>query len=172
MQSSTSKKVVVCRFDREPIAGFVQPVAFQMADSIEVLLASGVVQRVPYPEIKYVAFVKDFDPARALPEQRVFQSRPKLDGLWVRLEFRDGEMQEGVLANNLAVLDPAGCTVTPPNSTGNIQRMFVPRQALLAVTVLAVMGQRSGGKAERPAGKRKRQVADEQGSLFALPPPA
>lgn len=146
MQRSTAKKVVVHRFDRESVGGFVDPSSYLKADFVEILLASGVLQQIAYPEIKQVAFVKDFEAGRGRSEQRSFQSRPKMDGLWVEMEFRDGDHLEGVLPNNLAATDAAGFTVTPPNSAGNTQRVFVPRQALRALTVKAVIGLRTGRK--------------------------
>ncbi len=146
MQSSTAKKVIVHRYQREPVLGYVHPSTYLQAHFAEVLLANGVLQQVPLTEIKQVWFVKDFDGARTQPDQRVFQSRPKLEGLWVRLEFLDGDLQEGVLPNNLASTEAAGFVITPPNSAGNTQRIFVPRNALKALTVLAVVGLRTGKK--------------------------
>lgn len=160
MPSSTAKKVVVHRYQREPVSGYVHATSYLQADFVEILLASGVLQRIPYAEIKYVSFVKDFEAARLQPEQRMFQSRPKLDGLWVRLEFQDGDMQEGVLPNNLAVTEMQGFTVTPPNAAGNTQRLFVPRASLRALVVLAVMGLKA---ARKPAAKQM----EGQPSLFA-----
>ncbi|MCU0227993.1 MAG: hypothetical protein MUF01_10175 [Bryobacterales bacterium] len=159
MQSSTAKKVVVHRYQREPVLGYVHPNAFLHPDGAEVLLPNGVLQRLSYAEIKQIWFVKDFDAGRAQPDQRTFQSRPKLEGLWVRVDFLDGDMQEGVLANNLVATDGAGFTITPPNSAGNTQRIFVPRGAIRALTVLAVVGLRT-------TKKPKVALSDGQPSLF------
>ena len=41
-------------------------------------------------------FSDDFE-----PERKAFLSRPKLDGLWVRLRYIDGETIEGVVPNDL-----------------------------------------------------------------------
>ena len=150
MESSTTKKVLVRRFDRESIPGFVNPHAYLDAEGIELLLVSGIMQRIPYGEIKNVAFVKDFDPPKGHAEQKAFQSRPKIEGLWVAMQFRDGDRYEALLPNDLAGLEDTGFTVTPPNSTGNIQRMFVPKAALDGMTVLAVVGARSARKRTEP----------------------
>ena len=162
MQSSTAKKVVVHRYDREPVLGFVHPTAYLQGDCVEILLANGVLQRLPYSEIKHVSFVKDFDLSRNQPGQRVFQSRPKLEGLWVRMEFRDGETQEGVLTNNLARTETAGFMVTPPNAGGNTQRIFVPRESLKALTVLAVMGLKTARRTPPKSTGGQQSLFDEQ----------
>ena len=150
MDSSTTKKVIVRRFDREPIPGFVNPRAYLQPTGIELLLVSGNMQQIPYSEIKNIAFVKDFDPPKGHMEQKTFQSRPKIEGLWVAMLFRDGERYEALLPNNLANLEDTGFTVTPPNSTGNVQRLFVPKAALEEMTVLAVVGARSARKRTEP----------------------
>ncbi|MCC6264172.1 MAG: hypothetical protein IT169_11385 [Bryobacterales bacterium] len=156
--TSTTKKIIVRRFDRESIPGFVNLATYLQPDFVELLLVSGVAQRVPFTEIKSVAFVKDFDAPRGQPEAKSFQSRPKIEGLWVRMRFRDGELTEGLLANNLAQTDTQGFQVTPPNSSGNVQRLFVPRVALEEMVVLAVVG----GKSSR----NKPKESQEQIGLF------
>ena len=143
MQSSTTKKVVVRRFDRESIPAFVNLGNFIQSEFVEILLVSGSTQQVPHREIKSIAFVKDFDPPRGQTEQKTFNSRPKIEGLWVRMRFRDGELYEGLLANNLAQVESAGFYVTPPNSSANVHRLFVPRAALDEMLVLAVVGGKS-----------------------------
>lgn len=110
------------------------------------LLPTGILHLVPYTEVKQVSFVKDFDTGRARPEQKSFQSRPKVDGLWVEMEFQDNDLLEGVMPNNLAAAEPTGFTITPPNATGNTQRVFVPRAALRSMTVKAVIGLRAARK--------------------------
>ena len=52
------------------------------------------------------------------PERKTFLSRPKLDGLWVRLRFRDEDVMEGIVANNLLELLDTGVRLTPPICTG------------------------------------------------------
>ncbi|MCW5965413.1 MAG: hypothetical protein KIT83_15360 [Bryobacterales bacterium] len=163
MQSSTAKKVIVHRYEREPVLGYVHPSSYLQPDFVEILLANGVLQRIPYLDIKQISFVKDFDSSKGQSEQRIFQSRPKLEGLWVRLDFRDGDFQEGVLANNLALSEATGFTVTPPNATGNTQRIFVPRTALSALTVLAVMGLKASKKPrEKGSSGQQSLFGDEQ----------
>jgi hypothetical protein len=156
--SSTAKKVVVRRFDRESITGFVNPFSYLQQQVIEVLKPDGTLVMLPYAEVKSVAFVKDFEgDAQTRP---IFLTRPKLEGLWVRMVFQDGEVMDGILPNNLLVWDVTGFTVTPPEPDGNNQKVFVPRQALRGIQVLGVVGSPLRGK------RRKGTPGDEQPSLF------
>jgi len=137
---STNKKVLLARFDREPVEGFVQASAGFDGDTIEVLSPSGTLVRVPVSETKAVCFVRDFDAGETWRQHRTFLARPKMPGIWVRLLFRDGDSMEGMLPNNIMLVDPAGFSIIPPDPTFQNQRIFVPRLALREVQVLGVVG--------------------------------
>jgi hypothetical protein len=140
LASSTSKKVQIWRFDRDLLSGFVNPLTYLTSHGVELLSLSGMASIVPYGEIKRVHFVKDFDPLGRPPVRSAFLTRPKLDGLWVRLLFKDGDALEGVLSNNLLQLEPHGFTIVPPDYSYNNQRIFVPKSALAEIQVLGVVG--------------------------------
>jgi hypothetical protein len=156
LASSTNKKVHVQRFERESLAGFVNPATYLTSGGVELFQLSGTVAVLPFSEVKAVYFVRDF-PAGEPPEKRAFLSRPKLDGLWIRLIFRDQDSLEGVIQNDLLHLDPAGFLIIPPDRT---QRVFIPRAALAGVQVLGVVGSPLRGD------KRKKPPAKEQIGLF------
>ena len=59
-----------------------------------------------------------------------------MEGLWVSLRFRDGEVLEGVIPNNLLQLETFGFTIIPPDPYSNNQRIYIPRAALQSVAVL------------------------------------
>ena len=139
MSGSTTKKAILRRFEKEPLAGYVNPISFLQPTGIEVLSAEGRVTTVPYEEIKTVSFVRDFE-GSGNAGRRVFNTRPKIEGLWLSLEFRDGEVLEGILPNDLLQLERFGFTVVPPDSYSNNQRVFVPRAALRSAEVLGVVG--------------------------------
>jgi hypothetical protein len=156
LAASTNKKVQVHRFDREAVAGFVNPLTFQTDRGIELLDVTGNLVLIPYSEIKLVHFVKDFETMPNGKERKAFLTRPKMDGLWVRLDFRDGDCMEGVLANNLLPVDLYGFMMTPPDFTYNNLRMFVPRAALTGIQVLGVVG--SALRKSKALGSGKQQI--------------
>lgn len=140
--------MLISRFDRESLAGFVNPGTYLQPEGIELLSVTGTVLSVPYAEVKTVAFVRDFEQGEPRPELRSFTTRPKMAGLWIRMRFRDGDSLDGVLANNLLLLDGIGFTVAPPDPGYQNQRLFIPKIALAQVQVLGVVGSplRSGMK--------------------------
>jgi hypothetical protein len=133
---STNKKVLLARFDRGPVEGFVQSANGFEGSTVEVLTPSGNLLMVPVQDTKAVCFVRDFGETWP-PAQTTFLARPKTPGIWVRLRFRDGDSIEGILANNLMLLDPAGFSIVPPDPT---QRIYIPKEALTEVQVLGVIG--------------------------------
>jgi hypothetical protein len=158
LATSTTKKAVIRRFQRESLAGYVNPLSYLQPAGVELLSADGQVLSVPYAEIKSVSFVRDFD-APAEAERPVFLNRPKMEGLWIRFTFQDGEVMEGVMPNNLLPVEPYGFSVIPPHPYSAQQRVFLPRAALRAVEVLGVVGS--------PLKRRKEKaVPEEQIGLF------
>jgi len=136
---STHKKVIVRKMDRDSISGFVSPSNFVNEGKLELLNTAGNVVAIELSDIKGVYFVREFGDSESLT-RKTFTSRPRTEGLWVRLRFKDNEVLEGMMPNDL--LQPAieGYLVNPPDLRSNTQRIFVPRTALSSLTVLAVIG--------------------------------
>jgi hypothetical protein len=160
LSASTSKKVVVQRFDRESLTGYVSLATYQQPGGVELLSTAGSLSLVPYVEIKMVCFVRDFLSSDPAGERRIFTYRPKTAGLWVRLRFKDEDVLDGILANDLTQLDPYGFSVLPPDLSSNNQRLFVPRIALASLQVMAVVGSPQYIK------RKPKPAAKEQIGLF------
>jgi len=148
---STHKKVIVRKMDRDSVSGYVSPTQFVNEGKVEVLNTAGTVIAVDLREIKGVYFVRDFAEAESL-SRKTFTTRPRTEGLWVRLRFKDSEVLEGLMPADLLQTMPEGYLVNPPDQRSNTQRIFVPRTALESLTVLAVIG----------AARRQRRGAQDQ----------
>jgi len=136
---STHKKVVVRKMDRDSINGYVAPANFVRDGKLELLNTSGTVVAIELRDIKGVYFVREFGDSDALT-RKTFTSRPRTEGLWVRLKFKDNEVLEGMMPNDLSLTTGEGFLINPPDLRSNTQRIFVPRTALDSLTVLAVIG--------------------------------
>jgi hypothetical protein len=158
LTGSTSKKVVVRRFERESLTGFVNPRTYLLATGVELLTQEGTVSVLPYAEVKAVCFVRDFEQRESEPGPRLFQARPKTEGLWVRMLFLDNELMDGLLPNNLLQLEPFGFTVVPPNPSSHNQRIFVPRSALREFHVLGVVGSPLRPRKRKPLPKTQLEM--------------
>lgn len=137
--ASTHKKVVVVLADKKSLRGYVNAARLGLAASIDLLSPEGEHEELPLARIRSIYFVRDFA-AGFEPERKAFLSRPKLDGLWLRLRYTDGETIEGVVPNDLLSVLDNGIQITPPDLNSATDRIFVPRSALTEVTVLGVVG--------------------------------
>jgi hypothetical protein len=157
--TSTRKKVVVLLMDRTPLKGYLNASSLGRAETIDLLTPEGEHVAIAPDDVKSVYFVREF-PGTFDPERKVFLSRPKLDGLWVRLRFRDQDVIEGIVANDLLELLDNGVQLTPPDIHGNNLRLFIPRSAIAEIKVLGVVG------ASRQTRRESGAVPTSQTKLF------
>lgn len=136
---STHKKVIVRKIDRDTVNGHVAPANFVQEGKLELLNTSGNVVAIELDDIKCVFFVREFGDSDSL-SRKTFTTRPRSEGLWVRIKFKDGEVLEGLMPNDLSLTAAEGFLINPPDLRSNVQKLFVPRGALESLTVLAVIG--------------------------------
>lgn len=148
MKASTHKKVIVRKVDRDAMQGYVSPGSFVNDGKLELMNTSSKVVLIDLADIKSVYFVREFADTDTMT-RKTFATRPRTEGLWVRLKFKDNDVMEGLMPNDLAHLSRDGFLINPPDSRGNLQRIFVPRGALAELTVLGVIG--------GPAARRRRK---------------
>jgi hypothetical protein len=137
--ASTHKKVILVLADKRTLRGYLNPVRLGQLDPVDVLTPDGEHLEFPLAKIRSIYFVREFSDEFE-PERKAFLSRPKLDGLWVKLRYNDGDTLEGVVPNDLLSLLDNGLQITPPDLNSSTDRIFIPRSALSEVTVLGVVG--------------------------------
>ena len=125
--------------DRSSQRGYLNPSKLGDAESLDLLTPEGEHRAIELKGVRSIYFVREFADDFE-PERKAFLSRPKLDGLWVLLKFRDEETIEGVVPNDLLSLLDRGVQITPPDLHGTTLRIFIPRSALAQMTVLGVVG--------------------------------
>ena len=166
---STYKKVVIRRLDHGLMKGFVDSASYLGPNGVRMLDCEGRTLTIPLPEIKGVFFVKDFDGNPQRSERKLFQSRPRLAGLWVRVTFKDNEVLEGLLPGNLMEISAEGFLVTPADLYSNNLRIFVPRSALNEITVLGVIPNGRLGKLSQRGSGLQGDTAIAAGQMGLFP---
>ncbi len=151
---SVRKPVIVRKFSRDWCAGYAaagigpetSKDARGGAAELEILDLAGKVLRIAWDQVKWVCYVRDF-PASLNPQgeperllHRRFAIRPRTAGLWLRLTLADGDELEGLAANDRSLIEGAGLLLTPPDTRSNTQRIYIPRQAIQALEVVALIG--------------------------------
>jgi hypothetical protein len=169
--TSTRKRVVIRKLDKGLIKGFLDPNRY-LQPEIEVLDREGRLTHLRLDEIKGIFFVRDFEGNPQRAERKIFRSRPRLAGLWVRMTFKDTEVLEAILPNNLLEVDPLGYLVRPPDVYSNNHKIFIPRTALAGMEVLGVISDGVVSRmSQRTAQARARATTDDQFGLFGTSHP-
>ncbi len=157
------KKAILRMHDGTWLAGYLVPKSFLRLDAVELLDLSARRQTVSLVQLKWVCFVRDFNSGEPSNPERLlrttFSARPRTAGVFLRLLLKDETVLEGLAANGLTLLDPAGLMLTPPDTRSNTQRIFVPRASLADLTVVAVIAEK--------ASRRKPPAPARQADLFA-----
>jgi hypothetical protein len=164
LPSSTAKRVVLYRFDRQPLEAVVHPGAYLLPDHIEWITADGKLQTAVYEAVKALCFASEPGLPDLFRESNLFERRPKAAGLWTRFLFRDGDRLDGILPPNLLEWPKEGYVVTPPKSGASRQRVFIPRAAILGTELRGVVGSSVPGSARRK--KEEPPSAEDQLRMF------
>jgi len=135
--ASTRKKVVIELDDKRALRGFLNPSRLAGAESLDLLTPEGEHEQVVVAKVRAVYFVRDLHEEFA-PERKAFLNRPKLDGLWVKVRFRDEATLEGVIPNDLLTFLDNGLNFSPPISiptqiafTSRVQRSLNSQSSAL-----------------------------------------
>lgn len=139
MTHGSTKKAMVYRFEREPLAGFVDSANPFQLEGIQLLNREGVIQNLPLLQIKSLCFVREWLDGLAWSRSQ-YTVRPRQQGLWVRVQFRDGDILEATMPNSIAALNPVALSIFPPDAASGVQRVLIPRVALESFEVLGVVG--------------------------------
>jgi hypothetical protein len=162
--SSSRKKAIVRKFTRDWVAGYLPSDGFVHGSAVELLDLDGKVTAIDLGQIKWVCFVRDFNsgepsnPERLL--RKTFAGRPRTAGLFVRAKLTDGDVMEGLAANDISLIGSQGVFLTPPDTRSNTQRLWIPAASVSELEVVALIG-------GAPKAKAAVRVADDaQEKLF------
>lgn len=168
------KKVILRKLDQTWMAGYLWQENGQRLPchegQIEFLDLSGHLTEIPAAELKWISLVREFnsgaekDPERML--RKSFQGRPRGEGVALRLTLPDGESIEGLAANDRSLLGPDGLLLTPPDTRGNTQRLWIPLTAIRSLTLLHLLGPSAQRRASVPLSSEE-STQDKQPTLFS-----
>ena len=161
--SSSRKKAIFRKFSRDWVAGYLPLHGFVHEGSVEMLDLDGKVVSLDAKDLKWICYVRDFNSGELNNPERLvrktFAGRPRGDGLFVRARLKDGDMVEGLAANDVSLVSSEGVFLTPPDLRSNTQRLWIPRTSLEELDVVAVIG---AAKRKPVAPVKARETAQEE----------
>lgn len=152
--SASRKKAISRKFSRDWVAGYVPTDGLAREGQVEMLDLAGKVVTLAVEDLKWVCYVRDFNsgelnnPERLL--RKTFAGRPRGEGLFARVRLRDGDLIEGLAANDVTLVASDGIFLIPPDLRSNTQRLWIPRSSIEELEVVAVVGS-ARKKAPAPA---------------------
>lgn len=100
-------------------------------------LGSEAMEQVPLEGVKAIFFVKSFE-GKSHEDLRFHDHLPAPDCLWVRATFHDGEVIEGLIANNPTYVLHPGFYMSPIDPEGNNWLIYVLKNKLKHFQVLGL----------------------------------
>lgn len=101
-------------------------------------LESDDVEEIPAAEIKAVFYVNSFEGDSDHKELHFYTRAPIVHGIWVRLQFVDGEVMEGIIYNSIRYLVDPGFFLLPTDPDSNNRLVYVRKSWLADYRVLGM----------------------------------
>lgn len=142
--SSSRKKAIFRKYSRDWVAGYVPMADFVQEARVEMLGLDGKVFQLAVEDLKWICYVRDFNSGELNNPERLvrktFAGRPRGEGLFIRARLKDGDVIEGLAANDVTLVNSEGVFLTPPDLRSNTQRLWIPQSSLDELDVIAVVG--------------------------------
>ncbi len=148
--SPRSQKVVM-KLGTRTIKGYME---FPPGDTVEALLRdapqsspesfwirdleSGIMQEISTTDIKAVFYVKSFEGDSQHKDLNFHSRAPIVHGIWVRLQFFDDEVLEGIVHNSIHYLVDPGFFLLPTDPESNNKLVYVMKSWLADYRVLGI----------------------------------
>jgi hypothetical protein len=142
-------KVVAHLADGSLIKGFlrdapaINPISGNLTASslparVQVELPNGHKKTIDLKSAKALFFVKTLEGRNDYVEIKFFERNPQIAGLWVKIQFKDGEVTEGIVHNSLPFVADPGFFLRPPDPHSNNHAVYVVKSFLSDFRVLGI----------------------------------
>ena len=142
---------VVIHLESEVIKGYLEPQPMDLVDTVllgatlgmpPVLrirrLGSEMVEEIPTERAKALFYVKSFEGDAAHKDVQFYTRAALMHGLWIRIEFLDGEVMEGLVDNTMDFIAGRGFFIRPTDPAGNNRLAYVLKTSLRNCHVLGL----------------------------------
>jgi hypothetical protein len=101
-------------------------------------LESDKVEEISAEDVKAVFYVNSFEGDSDHKELNFHSRAPIVHGIWVRLQFRDSEVMEGIIYNSIRYLVDPGFFLLPTDPDSNNRLVYVRKNWLSDYRVLGM----------------------------------
>jgi hypothetical protein len=148
---ATKSEKIVIQFGARTVKGYLDTPA---CDTIEELLGSVAhgsletfrlrhletdeVEEIPIKDVKAVFYVNSFEGDSEHNHLNFHTRAPIVHGIWMRLQFRDGEVMEGIVYNSIRYLLDPGFFLLPTDPGSNNRLVYVLKSSIIDHRVLGM----------------------------------
>jgi hypothetical protein len=101
-------------------------------------LESDVVEEIQLKDVKAVFYVNSFEGDSTHNNLNFHTRAPIVHGIWMRLQFQDGEVMEGIVYNSMHYLVDPGFFLLPTDPESNNKLVYVLKSWIVDHRVLGV----------------------------------
>jgi hypothetical protein len=101
-------------------------------------LASDIAEEISASDVKAVFYVNSFEGDSDHQNLNFHSRAPIVNGIWVRLQFIDGEVMEGIVYNSIRYLVDSGFFLQPTDPDNNNRLVYVRKSWLADHRVLGM----------------------------------
>lgn len=112
--------------------------ANSLPERVSLELPTGGKKVVDVKSAKALFFVKTLEGRTDYIEIKFFERNPQIAGLWIKIQFRDGEVTEGIVHNALPFVSDSGFFLRPPDPHSNNRVVYVVKSFLSDFRVLGI----------------------------------
>jgi len=149
--ADTDWEKVVIHLESEVIKGFLEANQTETLDALLLSVTNGMppflrirrlgaegFEEVPIENAKAVFYVKDFDGDGQREDLQFYKRAPLVPGIWIRVEFLDGEVMEGLVHNTIRFLLDPGFFIRPTDPGSNNRLVYVLKSWMKEFRVLGL----------------------------------
>ena len=149
--NATKSEKVVIQFGARTVKGYLESPAW---NTIEELLSNApqsslesfrirrletdLIEEVSIKDVKAVFYVNSFDGDSEHNHLNFHTRAPIIHGIWMRLQFLDGEVMEGIVYNSIRYLVDPGFFLLPTDPGSNNRLVYVLKSWLVDHRVLGM----------------------------------
>jgi len=148
-ENSTRSEKVVIQFGTRTVKGYLETPAWNTIEELLSdaplsspetlrvrLLESDTVEEISIKDVKAIFYVHNFEGDANHKEMSFYGKSPIVHGIWMRVQFLDGEVIEGIVHNSIRYLVDPGFFLVPTHPGSNNKLIYVSKSQLAEHRVL------------------------------------
>jgi hypothetical protein len=148
-RDTTKSERVVIQFGARTVKGYLESPAWNTIDELLSdaplstpetlhvrLFESNTVEEISIKDVKAIFYVHNFDGDANHKEMSFYGKSPIVHGIWMRVQFLDGEVIEGIVHNSIRYLVDPGFYLVPTHPGSNNKLIYISKSQLADHRVL------------------------------------